>query len=228
MGPFLFLQTQRLSIVLNPIKTTVMYIPKPFQITDHLESVAFMQRYSFATLINIVNGVPVATHLPFVVKQDHGQLILSSHMAVANPQSQHLPEDTSLVIFTEPHAYVAPKLYEKTLNVPTWNYIAVHAYGKANIVTDKAAHLQSLEQMIASYDTDYLKQWETLPMDYKHKMVKGIVVFDILITDLQGKKKLSQNRSNSDFRSVADALAHSNDVNKQTIGNYMNVEKREQ
>ena len=205
-----------------------MYIPKPFQITNHHESIAFMQRYSFATLINTVDGLPVATHLPFMVKPENEQLILSSHLAVANPQSQHLLNNTSLVIFTEPHAYVAPKLYEKTLNVPTWNYIAVHAYGKASIVTDEAAQLKSLEQMIASYDVDYVKQWETLPMDYKFKMAKGIVVFDILVADLQGKKKLSQNRSTADFKSVTNALTHSTDLNEQAIGNYMNMEDRVQ
>ncbi|CAM3807825.1 FMN-binding negative transcriptional regulator [Mucilaginibacter galii] len=204
-----------------------MYIPKPFLITDHQESVAFMQRYSFATLINTADAVPVATHLPFIVKLENDQLILSSHLAVANPQSQHLINNTSLVVFTEPHAYVAPKLYEKTLNVPTWNYIAVHAYGKASIVTDEAAQLLSLEEMIASYDADYVKQWKTLPIDYKLKMAKGIVVFDILVTDLQGKKKLSQNRSTADFESVAKALTHSADLNEQTIGEYMNLEPRD-
>jgi len=205
-----------------------MYLPKPFQITDDNESIAFMQRYSFATLVNTINGVPVATHLPFVVKQEANQLILSSHLALANPQSQQLLGNTSMVIFAEPHAYIAPKLYEKDLNVPTWNYIAVHAYGKAYIVTDVAAQLQALEQMINSYDADYLKQWETLPMDYKLKMAKGIIVFNITVTDLQGKKKLSQNRSDADFRSVADAMVHSNDVNAKTLGNYMNSEKKTQ
>jgi len=82
--------------------------------------------------------------------------------------------------------------------------------------------------MIASYDADYVKQWETLPMDYKLKMAKGIVVFDISVTDLQGKKKISQNRSGADFNNVTNALTQSDDVNAQTIGNYMKMEKREE
>ena len=204
-----------------------MYIPKPFQINDASESIAFMQRYSFATLINTINAVPVATHLPFIVRQENDQIILSSHIALANPQSQHLLGSSSLVIFTEPHAYIAPRLYEKDLNVPTWNYIAVHAYGDANIIKDEATQLQALEQMITFYDSDYVKQWEALPIDYKLKMSKGIVVFDIIVTDLQGKKKLSQNRSAKDFESVADALSKSRDINEQTIGSYMNTEQRD-
>ena len=204
-----------------------MYIPKPFQINDTSESIAFMQRYSFATLINTINAVPLATHLPFIVRQENDQIILSSHIALANPQSQHLLGSSSLVIFTEPHAYIAPRLYEKELNVPTWNYIAVHAYGDANIIKDEATQLQALEQMVTFYDADYVKQWEALPIDYKLKMSKGIVIFDIVVTDLQGKKKLSQNRSAKDFESVADALSKSRDVNEQTIGSYMNTEPRD-
>lgn len=227
MGPFVFVWISNINVIYQKFKFNDMYIPKPFQITDADESIAFMQRYSFATLINTVDAMPVATHLPFIIRQEGNQIILSSHIALANPQSQQLTGNTSLVIFTEPHAYIAPKLYEKDLNVPTWNYIAVHAYGEANIITDEGAQLKALEQMITFYDADYVKQWETLPIEYKLKMSKGIVVFDIVVTDLQGKKKLSQNRSATDFKSVADALTQSKDANEQTIGSYMNLEQRD-
>ena len=201
-----------------------MYVPKAFQLKDTNEAVRFMQRFSFATLINISNNVPVATHLPFVVKHNNGQVILSSHLAKPNTQANDLVNGTSLVIFSEPHAYVAPKHYEKELNVPTWNYIAVHAYGKANIVDDEIKKLESLEEMIASYDNDYLKQWATLPADFKLNMSKGIVVFDILVTDLQGKKKLSQNRSDVDKHAVTEALSKSTDTNEKFIIEYMRLE----
>ena len=201
-----------------------MYTPKPFELTDTSEAVAFMQRYSFGTLITVIDGEPVATHLPFVIKQDGNQVILSSHLARPNVQSQHLLNSTSLVVFTEPHAYIAPKHYEKELNVPTWNYIAVHAYGKATIVTDEREQLAALEEMIASYDNDYLKQWATLPADYKQKMAKGIVGFNITVTSLQGKKKLSQNRTDIDRQSVIQALESSADAHEQVIGSYMRSE----
>jgi len=201
-----------------------MYIPKQFEITNHDEAITFMQQYSFATLINIVDDVPIATHLPFITRQVGEQTILSSHLAKANPQANHLTTGKSLVIFTEPHAYIAPKHYEKDLNVPTWNYIAVHAYGNANIVKEEDKQIQALEQMIAFYDADYVKQWTTLPMDYKLKMAKGILVFDIVVTDLQGKKKLSQNRSEVDRKSVIEALSNSTDAHEQSIGSFMNSE----
>ncbi|UEG51548.1 FMN-binding negative transcriptional regulator [Mucilaginibacter daejeonensis] len=201
-----------------------MYTPKNFELTDVSEAVAFMQRYSFATLINSANGIPEATHLPFVIKQDGDEVILSSHLAKPNPQSGSLLEGTSLVIFSEPHAYIAPKHYEKELNVPTWNYIAIHAYGTATIVTDEELQLASLEEMITSYDADYVNQWASLPMDYKLKLVKGITVFDITVTDLQGKKKLSQNRTDVDRQNVINALSNSHDANEQEIARYMQAE----
>lgn len=201
-----------------------MYVPKAFELTNVSVAVSFMQRYSFATLINVSNQLPVATHLPFVIKQTGDQVILSSHIAKPNQQAQDLVQGTSLVIFTEPHAYIAPKHYVKELNVPTWNYIAVHAYGNAVIVNDEEQQLQALEEMIAAYDTDYLKQWARLPMDYKLKMSKGIVVFDILVTDLQGKKKLSQNRSDIDRHNVIEALSASDNLNEKAISDYMRLE----
>jgi transcriptional regulator len=201
-----------------------MYIPKPFEITDVNEAVNFMQQYSFATLVNTSNGVPHATHLPFTITRSGNQVVLSAHMARPNEQVAYLDNSTSLVIFTEPHAYIAPRHYEKELNVPTWNYIAVHAYGKATLVTDEALQLNALQNMIAAYDTAYLKQWANLPMDYKLKMMKGIVFFDIAVTDLQGKKKLSQNRTETDRQSVEKALSQSNDANEQNIAEHMRME----
>lgn len=198
-----------------------MYIPKHFNIDNVSEAVQFMQRYSFATLINVSNGLPVATHLPFVVELQGEQVIISSHLAKANHQSADLLKGKSLVIFTEPHAYIAPKLYEKELNVPTWNYLAVHVYGDVQVIEDEQQQLSELERMITSYDTEYLKQWANLPLDYKLKLCKGIVMFKIAVTDLQSKKKLSQNRTDADRQSIISAFSHSADVNEQTIADYM-------
>jgi len=198
-----------------------VYIPKHFHIGDTSEAVSFMQRYSFATLVNVSNGLSVATHLPFLVEQQGDDVILSSHLAKANQQSDDLLNGKSLVIFTEPHAYIAPKLYEKELNVPTWNYIAVHAYGHAQLVEDEVEQLNELERMISFYDTDYLAQWSGLPLDYKLKLCKGIAMFNIKVTDLQGKKKLSQNRTDTDQQSIINAFSNSADVNEHTIADYM-------
>lgn len=173
-----------------------MYIPRLFELKDKSEVIGYMQTYSFATLVGMDKDIPVATHLPFIVKENEkGDIILSSHLANLNTQSAFDCDATQLVIFAEPHAYISPKHYEKELNVPTWNYVAVHAYGKATVIDNVDDKLLALEEMISSYDKAYLDQWSRLPLDYKLKNLKGITVFKIVVTDLQGKQKLSQNRT---------------------------------
>ncbi|OOQ62314.1 transcriptional regulator [Mucilaginibacter pedocola] len=198
-----------------------MYTPKYFQLTDNDEVISFMQKYSFATIVTNINGVPEATHLPFIVEQRGDKLMLVSHFAKANPQASAIFNQTSLVIFTEPHAYISPAHYEKALNVPTWNYLAVHAYGKATLIDDKAEVAKLLEKMIGFYEAAYLKQWAQLPDDYKFKMMNGIVAFEIEVTDLQGKKKLSQNRSELERENIIKSFTNSADQNERDIAGYM-------
>jgi transcriptional regulator len=204
-----------------------MYTPKYFQLTDHQEAIAFMQKYSFATIVTMLNGVPEATHLPFLVEQRNGQLVLVSHFAKANPQAGVVFNETSLVIFTEPHAYISPSNYEKEQNVPTWNYLSVHAYGKATLIDDKVQVAGLLEKMIGFYEADYKNQWDKLPDDYKFKMMNGITAFEIVITDLQAKKKLSQNRTEVERGNIIASLSNSADKNEQEIAAYMLSLKKE-
>jgi len=198
-----------------------MYIPSFNKITDQQEAITFMQRYSFATIITTINSVPEATHLPFLVKRANDRIYLLSHFAKANPQSKEIVDNSSLVIFTEPHAYISPKNYEKEENVPTWNYIAVHAYGKAVIIDDEDKKAELLQHTIEFYDAGYLQQWEKLDAHYKSKMMKGITAFEIEVTDLQAKKKLSQNRTETERENIINSLDQSNDTNEKEIAAYM-------
>ena len=198
-----------------------MYIPSFNSFTDRQEIVGFMQRYSFATIVTAVNGIPEATHLPFLVKQENGKVFLLSHFAKANPQWKQIIGNISLVIFTEPHAYISPKNYEKEENVPTWNYIAVHAYGKAIILEEEEKKAELLKHTIEYYDAGYLQQWDKLDDHYKSKMMKGIVAFEIEVTDLQAKKKLSQNRSELEQKNIIGTLGQSTDTNEKQIAEYM-------
>lgn len=188
---------------------------------DKQEAISFMQKYSFATIVTVTNGIPSATHLPFIIEQRGDTVVLISHFAKANHQSADVFGCTPLVIFTEPHAYISPAHYEKELNVPTWNYLAVHAYGKATLIDNKAQVAQILEKTISFYEADYLKQWNSLPDDYKSKMMNGIVAFEIVVDDLQGKSKLSQNRTEQERNNIISALAKSADKNEQEIADYM-------
>lgn len=180
-----------------------------------------MQRYSFATLVTVAEGVPSATHLPFVVEQRDGKVVLISHLARANPQADELLNGKALVIFAEPHAYISPKHYEHEKNVPTWNYIAVHAYGNSSLIESPEKKAALLAQTINFYEAAYLHQWQALPDDYKLNMMKGIVGFEIEVDDLQGKKKLSQNRSEVEKQNIITDLSNSPDSAAKDIAGYM-------
>jgi len=198
-----------------------MYTPSFNSFTDRNEIAAFLQRYSFATIVTTMDGLPVATHLPFLVKQENDKLILQAHFAKANPQWKQIEGTTSLVIFTEPHAYISPTNYEKAENVPTWNYIAVHVYGKARILDGIEQKAELLRHTINSFESAYLQQWEGLPEQYRLKMMNGIVAFEIEVTDLQAKKKLSQNRSEKEIENIIHSLEKSADANERKIAAQM-------
>jgi len=189
--------------------------------TDPQEALSFMQRYNFATIVTVTEGAANATHLPFVVEQRDDKIVLISHLAKANPQADELLNGKVLVIFAEPHAYISPKHYEHEKNVPTWNYIAVHAYGAATLVESPEMKAALLAQTINFYEADYLQQWQNLPDDYKLNMMKGIVGFEIEVTELQGKKKLSQNRSEIEQENIIKNLSASGDDAGRDIAAYM-------
>jgi transcriptional regulator len=198
-----------------------MYIPKINLETDRDEIVAFMKQFSFATIITAKDNLPVATHLPFLVTIRDGNVILTSHFARANEHWEDIGNNKVLVIFSEPHAYISPKNYDKELNVPTWNYISIHAYGQGKLITETDKTFNVLESMIDNYEISYRQQWDSLPEEYKFKMSKAIVAFEIVVTDLQAKKKLSQNRTGSEKQKIIDTLSKSDDSNEQLIAAYM-------
>ncbi|WP_418359558.1 FMN-binding negative transcriptional regulator [Sphingobacterium detergens] len=183
-----------------------MYVPKHFQFKEYTEQVAFMKQYSFATIVSIKDNIPIATQLPFQINEHADKLFLSSHFAVANEQAKYIVENTSLVIFSEPHAYISPMHYDKEESVPTWDYMAVHAYGTARIINNEDEKIEVLEQMIKTYDSAYLNQWRGLSDCFKKGMMRGIVAFELEVTDLQGQKKISQNKTAVERERIATYL----------------------
>lgn len=198
-----------------------MYIPKINLATDQTEIVEFMKRFSFATIITAKDNFPIATHLPFLVTTKDDCIILTSHFAKANEHWQDIENSKVLVIFNEPHAYISTKNYDKELNVPTWNYISIHAYGHGKLITDIKSTFEVLEATVDNYETSYREKWDSFPEEYKLKMSKGIVAFEIIVTDLQAKKKLSQNRTETEKEKIIETLSESQDTNEQLIAQYM-------
>ena len=192
-----------------------MYIPKAFREDDLNTLHKFMREYSFATLITQHEGVPFATHLPFILDAQQGPNgILLAHMARANPPWHDLvSEQEVLVIFQGPHAYVSPSWYEVELSVPTWNYAVVHAYGIPRLLEDNEELYKLLKILIETHEAQFESPWPfQLTDDYLQKMMRGIVGFEIEITRLEGKFKLSQNRTEAERENVIAALQVSADT----------------
>ncbi|MEM6716318.1 MAG: FMN-binding negative transcriptional regulator [Cyanobacteria bacterium P01_C01_bin.147] len=198
-----------------------MYRPKIFREDDVHKLVDFMRANSFATLVSIVDGRPHASHIPLIVTVQDDDVILTGHLAKQNPQCRAFDHAESLAIFTGPHAYISPQLYEKRENVPTWNYIAVHAYGRPQPLTLNDAPermADMIDDMVNAYEVVYQQQWHSLSEQYRNRMMNGIIGFEMPVTRLEGKFKLSQNRSQVDQKSVADALQQSPDPTIQAVG----------
>ncbi|MGI4787523.1 MAG: FMN-binding negative transcriptional regulator [Janthinobacterium lividum] len=188
-----------------------MYIPEHFQVEDQTELFGLMRQNSFATLITSGTSL-AASHLPFHIDESAGAFgTLRSHLARANPQwKEFSAAQEALVIFQGPHAYVSPSLYVSPNLVPTWNYVVVHAYGYPEIVGDDEL-LETLRLTAADNENTREQPWtlEDLPLDLTLKMLRAIVGFKITITRLEGKYKMSQNRSQADQLSLIDGLTQS-------------------
>lgn len=199
-----------------------MYIPEINLMTDRAEIVSFMQRFSFACIITASGGKPVATHLPFLVRMDGDELVLTSHFAKANNHWKTLEAQTCLVIFAEPHAYISTDNYEQP-DVPTWNYLAVHAYGDATVISEEDRTMEILEATIDNYEGSR-KHWNALDEAYKRRLLKGVVAFEIRVAELQAKKKISQNRTETEKQNIIDSLGKSDVSNARLIAEYMEKE----
>lgn len=198
-----------------------MYVPRHFSIEDRQRLIGFMRANSFALLTTVAGGEPFVSHLPLLYCEDggpHGRLV--GHMARANPQWRHFSaEHQALVVFWGPHAYISPAWYDTPNQVPTWNYQTVHAYGMPRIVADQAEVLATLRQLVDTYEGGFGTPWrmETLPPGLAEGMTRGIVAFEIVIERLEGKAKLSQNKSVKDREQAAARLeALGGEDNKRT------------
>lgn len=209
-----------------------MYRPTSFQEDNVDKLIAFMRANSFATLVSIIDGVPSASHIPFVIAKTGNVVKLFGHLAKQNSQWQAFETAESLAIFTGAHAYISPSLYEKDESVPTWNYIAVHAYGVPKIITlNDSPELMDkmINEMIDNYEASYKSHWDGLSHGFRQGMMNGIVGFEMTVTRLEGKYKLSQNRSQVDQRNVSNTLLQSSDQAARAIGVEMkqNLERNE-
>jgi len=179
-----------------------MYIPKNYREDDFQKILAFMRGNEFAALVVNDGEKPVASHLLVEVTEEDGQIVIVSHMSHANPLWKLLdPQRETLVMFLGPHAYISATWYNH-VNVPTWNYISVHAYGKPELITEHDEVYALLSRLVKRHEgaTDY--RMESLPQDYVEKEMKGVAAFKVNVTRLEAAYKLSQNRNDEDYRNI--------------------------
>jgi transcriptional regulator len=192
----------------------MVYLPKHFTEADPSVLAEIIEGNSFATLISHGKDGLIASQLPFMYERasgPHGTLLC--HLARPNPQVADLKEGREvLVVFAGPHAYVSPNWYEKKPAVPTWNYVAVHAYGAPRAIEDSAELIRLVSDLAELHEGGRPAPWRLAdePADYAAGMVRGIIGFAIPITRLQGKFKLSQNRNAADRGRVIAALRSEN------------------
>lgn len=201
-----------------------MYSPRFNQVADRRVLIEAMRAYSFAILFGPVGAsgaaAEMATHLPLVVKDEGEHGVLEGHFAKANRHWQALAGHETLVVFSGPHSYVSPALYVEPLSVPTWNYIAVHAYGTMELVEDDAKKDALVKGLIAQHEPEYAERWNAMPEGFKRTNLAGIAGFRIPIARIEGKFKLSQNRAEAERRNIhAAQLAGSPD--EQALARWM-------
>jgi transcriptional regulator len=185
-----------------------MYIPAAFAETDLATLHDFIEQHSFGLLVSQVEGIPFATHLPFLLDRQAGaQGTLVGHVARANPQWRNLAEQSALVVFSGPHAYVSPTWYEASDVVPTWNYVAAHVYGQAQIIDDEEGLRDIVERSVQAFERGMPQPWSLGGADvFLKRMLAQIVGFRIEIASIEGKWKLNQNHPPERREKVVRAL----------------------
>jgi transcriptional regulator len=188
-----------------------MYTPKFNQVADRDILMEAMQAYSFAILFGPLTAgtatPPLATHLPLVVKDTGSHGLIQGHFARANPHWAALAGQETMVVFPGPHSYVSPAFYAEDLSVPTWNYIAIHAFGTLDLIEDEDGKSALVEELIEVHEPPYLTRWRAMPAGFRRTMLAGIMGFRIPIARIEGKFKISQNRDEQERRNVQSAHA---------------------
>jgi transcriptional regulator len=198
-----------------------MYIPEHFRERHPADTIAFMRANPFAILISNTGSTadegPFATHVPVVIRESGDpakeQIVIRGHVARANPHWRYLEQQPRcLTIFHGAHAYISPTNYTIHESVPTWNYGAVHAYGDARTFSAPGELLEVLHELIPMFEPGYAQQWSELSQTYRDRMLGHIVGFEISVSKIEAKFKLSQNRTREEQANVITSLDASADT----------------
>jgi transcriptional regulator len=186
----------------------MLYQPAHFGVGEESVALELMRRHPLATLISTVGEAePLVSHVPLIARRVEERLVLNGHVARPNPQWKQWHEGcTVLAIFHGPDAYVSPFFYQTRDAVPTWNYAVVHAAGTVSVSHDSERKEAVLKALIDAHDERYRARWDELDIEWRERMKGGIVAFDIAVTRLDVKFKVSQNRNDADRAGVLQAM----------------------
>lgn len=200
-----------------------MYIPAAFAESNLTKLHEFIDQNSFGILVSQAEGLPFAAHLPFLLDRTAGPYgTLVGHMARANPQWREAAGQIALAIFAGPHVYISPTWYEAEQVVPTWNYIAVHVYGRLQVIEEKESLLEIVQAMVRFYEQAMPRPWSFDPSStFVERMLAQIVGFRIEVEKIEGKWKLNQNHPAPRRKKVIRALQERTDENAQAIAAIM-------
>jgi transcriptional regulator len=197
-----------------------MYVAKSNRNENTDELLGFIRQNGFSILISTVQGKPWATHIPLILSDDGKKL--SGHLARGNKQWKEWREQTEvLAIFSGPHTYISSSWYDHE-NVPTWNYIAVHAYGTLRMQSQEEL-IESLKSLTNKYEKASKKPVtvEGMSKEFLSKEILGIVGFEITVTKLEAAYKLSQNRDDKNYKEIIHQLNERTDADSHKIAEEM-------
>ena len=197
-----------------------MYSPKHYREEDRRVILDFILQNEFATVVAFDGEKPIASHLLTELVEDGEVLLVNGHMSKANPLWRTFDEGReALLIFQGPHAFVSATWYDH-VNVPTWNYQSVHAYGVPRLVTDDDQARRILSRLIRKHEPEAYRL-ESLPEDFVASHLKGIMAFQVEITRLEAAFKLSQNRDDNNYRNVVAELERREDAASRGVADAM-------
>jgi transcriptional regulator len=202
-----------------------MHIPKYYREENTEKIIEFIKSNGFPAIVSHDGERLLATHIPIeVVTNPDGTIKILGHMSRANPQWKSFGEQEILLIFQGAHTYISPRWYNH-INVPTWNYITAHVYGKLKMLTgDELPAL--LSQLVHKHESETGYALENLPEDFVRKEMNGVVGFEIQITKMDAAYKLSQNRDDESYGNIVVELEKREDGDSKKIAEEMK-KKRE-
>jgi len=184
-----------------------MYVPKSHKSLSSKAAISFARKYGFATVISLVNTELEIVHIPIEVDEIEDKIFMTGHIARANKLALAIQQAHKVtVVFTEPHAYISSSWYDH-INVPTWNYIAVHMKGAFRLIEGQEL-LTSLTQMVDRYEEGRPNRYRMtdMPKDMMEAHLNGLVGFEIEVDEIEANFKLSQNRNDKNYLAIIEQL----------------------